>query len=175
MRTSYQEHYYPEESSNVLVVETPAPLEVEGMEEGGAGEGGVEGGADKDVKGDQEKRMEEFEGSECAVKKEDGEEVDSIKKEGDEGEVPVVDEERGDGGGSKGEEDKEGKQDRPPGEVDGTLAQKGGEKEEHKQQPHVRMWIVHTYVRTFIRTEDRVCSVVCGMYVVAFCPSVCSV
>ena len=123
MRTSYQDHYQSEESSttpDVLVVETPAPLEVdakgEGGEEGGAVEGGEEGGAVEGGEGEQEKSVEESEEGACAGKEGDRREVslESVEKEGD-------------GDGNRAEEGEEGMQD------------------EEEGQPRVRTLHLHTH------------------------------
>ena len=103
MRTSYQDHYQSEESSttpDVLVVETPAPLEVDAK-----GEGGEEGGAVEGREGEQEKSVEESEEGACAG------------KEGDRGEVPLESvEKEGDGDGNRAEEGEEGMQDEEEGQ-----------------------------------------------------------
>ena len=100
MRTSYQDHYLTEESGttpDVLVVETPAPLQ-----EGAAGGGGEEeGGVVEGGKGQQEESVEEFEEHVSAGKEEEGEEVplgkeeDCDGKKAEEGEEGVQDEREG--------------------------------------------------------------------------------
>ena len=99
MRTSYQDHYLTEESGttpDVLVVETPAPLQ----EVASRGEGEEEGGVVEGGKGQQEESVEELE--ECA----------SAGKEEEGGEVPLGNvEKEGDGDGKKAEEGEEGVQD----------------------------------------------------------------
>ena len=104
MRTSYQDHYLTEESGttpDVLVVETPAPLQ----EVASRGEGEEEGGVVEGGKGQQEESVEELE--ECA----------SARKEEEGGEVPLGNvEKEGDGDGKKAEESEEGVQDEREGQ-----------------------------------------------------------